>query len=179
MNWNFVLWFSTRYVSWASNTWNILQKNKKYSFKLRACFLCSHTEFCAHFAKFFQLDLELFSDFFEVHKFRIACYIIKQVFSRCFNWAHCSIKFFLLMKMFSTVPLIKPQQLFRGWTASVNSCNQCVESHGWLKFVSKYPCVSKIWVSITEAMWQSSASCRSNESKYQVTKSTWIAIPSQ
>ena len=179
MNWNFVLWFSTRYVSWASNTWNILQKNKKYSFKLRACFLCSHTEFCAHFAKFFQLDLELFSDFFEVHKFRIACYIIKQVFSRCFNWAHCSIKFFLLMKMFSTVPLIKPQQLFRGCTASVNSCNQCVESHGWLKFVSKCPCVSKIWVSRTEAMWQSSASCRSNKSKHQVTKSTWIAIPSQ
>ena len=155
------------------------KKKKKYSFKLGACFLCSHTEFCAHFAKFFQLDLELFSDFSEVHKFRIAYYIIKQAFIRCFNWAHCSIKFFLLMKMFSTVPLIKPQQLFRGCTASVNSCNQCVESHGWLKFVSKCPCVSKIWVSRTEAMWQSSASCRSNKSKHQVTKSTWIAIPSQ
>ena len=46
-----------------------------------------------YFAEIFQQDLDLFSDFFEVHELKTVYYNSKQPL----NWAHCSINFFLLI----------------------------------------------------------------------------------
>ena len=63
---------------------------------------CSQTEL-RMFCKIFSTGLKPIFSFFEVHELNIVYYISKQPLNRCFNGAHCSIKFFLLIFKFATL----------------------------------------------------------------------------
>lgn len=65
--------------------------------------LFSHKKFCV---LSFPTGPRLFPDFYENHELKIVYYITKEPFNKSFNWAHCNIKFFLLIIKSGTLKML-------------------------------------------------------------------------